>query len=133
LARVRCLPLALALGTLVPVAVAIGDNLVRSSSGDRLWIAVVLILGTPLSVLMSAFFWLLSTLWPPERPGSALVTTLLACTVWIAIAALLMLTGPYSQQITANVLVRYLTIAAYGSSGALAFFTALFLCRQRFG
>jgi hypothetical protein len=134
LTRARCLLCALALGTLVPVSVALGDKAIRDPGTNGITVAVVLIFGIALSAAVSVLsLWPSSVLYRPNSIGRVLVLTLFGILVWLVVAFLLMHTGPYRMQITPSVVKRYLMIAAYGSTGAFVFYTALFLCSRRFG
>ena len=120
------------LSTLVPVAAAIGDKMVRDPGSNGLTIAVILTLGTALSALVAVLVLLpLSVFHKPTTIWRILGLTLLASGFWVALAFLLMHTGPYRLQITTAVVIKYLGLAAYGTTGALAFFTTLFLCGRR--
>ena len=134
MARAICVLSAVTLGTLVPVAAAIGDKLVRDPGSNGLTIAVVLTLGTALSALVSVLVLLpLSVFHKPATIWRVLGLTLLASGFWVALAVLLMHTGPYRLQITTAVVIKYLGLAAFGTTGALAFFMTLFLCDRRVG
>ena len=78
MARAICVLSAVTLGTLVPVAAAIGDKLVRDPGSNGLTIAVVLTLGTALSALVSVLVLLpLSVFHKPATIWRVLGLTLL--------------------------------------------------------
>lgn len=116
------------------MAVALCDKAIRDPASNGVTVAVILILGIALSGAVSLFaLWPSSMLYRPDTVQKVFVLTLFGIAVWTVVAFLLLHTGPYRLQITTAVVVKYLTLAAYGSVGAFAFYMALFLCRKRSG